>query len=151
MLADGPVHEPPVVLSQGDNLPARDPEHGGVHLPVKPGVSAMLHRLGLHRRVDDDLIQPGFGKEPGNLTGLDRGLKGLLHALLPHALAPAGHLAGVDREPMLEEPLPAEELHVGFLTQVGTTSSSERPLMCLRRWRPTTSRVGTAGRPLSGQ
>ncbi len=115
MLLIGPGHQFSVALAKGDAFLFGNAEHGGVDLPVEPGIGRMLHGLGLHRRVDDDLLQAALGDDASLHPCRDRCLEQLLNALLANALAPAGHLAWINGQGMLEELLPAKELPVGVL------------------------------------
>ena len=86
-----------------------------MNLPVLPCIGGVLDRLGLHRGVHDDLVQTEFRDgSRGHACG-DGGLQQPLHAFLADALTPAGHLAGIDGQCVLEELLTAKVLPVRVL------------------------------------
>lgn len=115
VLSEAPLHEHAIALPQPDALGFRDPQHGGMDLPVQPRVCRVLDCLRLHRRVHDDLLEAALRDDARGLPRADRGLKQLLHAFLADAAPPACHLRGVDREVVLEELLATEMLPVGVL------------------------------------
>ena len=84
-------------------------------LPIQPRVRGVCHGLGLHGRIDNDLLKATFSNGLRSLARLDGDLEQLFAALLPDPLAPFGHLARVDRKPMLEAFLATEVLVVGVL------------------------------------
>jgi len=102
-------------LTQDDALPL-----GQLHqLLARPvhqfGVGGEHHRLGLHRRIDDD---PGEVRRLGRPRSR-RHVQALLNQrrdlLFAHALAPAGDRRAVERQIMAKELFTAEQLIIGVL------------------------------------
>ena len=101
--------DPRIGLAQGDAVLLGQP-HQPLARPVHQlGVGREHHVLGLHRGVDDHPREVGRLDRPG----LDGNRQALLdqrrEPLLAHALAPARQRRAVERQPVLEELLAAED------------------------------------------
>lgn len=92
-----------------------DAHHAHVDLAVEARVRGVCDGLGLHRRIHDHPIHAPMGDGLGAQPRVDVELEHAFHALPADPLAPLRHLAGVDREFVLEEFLAREELVVGVL------------------------------------
>ncbi len=114
VLAESSLHQQAVALPKVKPLLLRNPKHGPVHLPIQPRICWVLDGLRLHRGIDDHPLEAALRDGLASLPRVDREAQQLLHTCFTDSLSPSRHLAWMDREFVLKELLPTEELPVGI-------------------------------------
>jgi len=115
LLDQGALADPRIGLAQSHPMLPGEPHQplaGAVH---QPGVGRERNRLLLHCRVDDHVPEIGRLGGAGAGCGREALLKQRREPLLAHAPAPARQRRAIDRKPMPEKLLAAEELKVRVL------------------------------------